>query len=160
LLAALTLVAFTGVLGFFAWRIITVAQHSKKSEHGQEQLFMHKPYMRKYGIFYDSFRSDFWWIFLPLIVYSFAKGAIIALGDGHGLVQTIGQLICELGLLILLLWNRPYNTRAGNILNITISCVRVLSVVCLIVFVDQLGIAADTKTVTGKRFHLYPPRVC
>ncbi|KAI5820707.1 hypothetical protein BZA77DRAFT_239545 [Pyronema omphalodes] len=149
LLAALTLLFFTGVLGFFAYRIFTVARAAKKSAEGQEQLFIHKPYMRKYGIFYDQYKSETWWIFLPLIIYAFAKGAIIALGDGHGLVQTLGQLTCEMALLILLLWNRPYNTKAGNILNIIISCVRVLSVVCLIVFVDQLGIAPDTKTVTG-----------
>lgn len=152
-LAAVTLVTFTAILAFFAFRIFTVARHAKVSAEGQEQLFIHKPYMRKYGLFYDQFKSNFWWIFLPLIVYAFAKGAFIALGDGHGLIQTVGQLSCELMLLILLLWNRPYNTKAGNVLNIIISCVRVLSVVCLIVFVDQLGIAPDTKTVTGSSTH-------
>lgn len=149
-LAGVTLGVFTAVLGFFSWRIISVARRAKKMEHGEEQLFIHKPYLRKYGLFYDQFKGNFWWVFVPLIVYAFAKGAFIALGDGHGLIQTIGQLTCEVALLILLLWNRPYNTKAGNVLNIIISCVRVLSVVCLIVFVDQLGIAADTKTVTGK----------
>jgi len=88
-------------------------------------------------------------VFLPLIFYAFMKAAFIALGDGHGLIQAAGQLACELMLLILLLWSRPFNTRAGNVLNIVISVVRVLSVVCLLVFVHELGIAADTKTVTG-----------
>lgn len=150
ILAGVTLTTFTAILGFFAWRIFVVARHTKKSAEGQEQLFIHKPYMRKYGLFYDQFKSNFWWIFFPLIIYAFAKGAFIALGDGHGLIQTVGQLACEMLLLVLLLWNRPYNTKAGNVLNIIISCVRVLSVVCLIVFVDQLGIAADTKTITGE----------
>lgn len=86
---------------------------------------------------------------MPLIVYAFAKGAFIALGDGHGIVQTAGQLGCEVFLLVLLVWNRPYNTKSGNVLNIIIAVVRVLSVGCLIVFVEELGIAADTKTVTG-----------
>jgi len=148
-LAGITLALFTAILGFFAWRIVTVARHAKKMDGSQEHLFFHKPYMRKYGLFYDQFKSNFWWLFLPLLAYAFARGAFIALGDGHGLVQTVGQLCCEVFLLALLLWNRPYNTKAGNVLNITISCVRVLSVVCLIVFVDQLGIAADAKTVTG-----------
>lgn len=110
---------------------------------------MHKPHLRKYGLFYDQFRSSFWWVFFPLILYAFTKGAFIALGEGHGLVQSIGQLGCEVCLLVLLLWSRPYNTKAGNVLNIIICCVRVLSVVCLIVFVDQMGIAADTKSITG-----------
>ena len=34
-------------------------------------------------------------------------------------------------------------------INITIQVVRVLSFVCVLVFVEQLGIAQTTKTVTG-----------
>ncbi|KAG0636574.1 hypothetical protein HOY80DRAFT_891153 [Tuber brumale] len=162
-LAGVTLAVFTGVLGFFAVRIFILARRQKAIDDENEaaalkgdgehkphdKLFEHKPYMRRYGLFYDQFKTDFWWIFLPLIIYAFAKGAFIALGDGHGLVQTVGQLGCEIILLVLLLWNRPYNSKAGNVLNTIISVVRVLSVVCLIVFVEELNIAADTKTVTG-----------
>ncbi|CAZ81917.1 unnamed protein product [Tuber melanosporum] len=162
-LAGVTLAVFTGVLGFFAFRIFILARRQKAIDDENEaaalkgddehkphdKLFEHKPYMRRYGLFYDQFKTDFWWIFLPLIIYAFAKGAFIALGDGHGLIQTVGQLGCEVILLVLLLWNRPYNSKAGNVLNTIISVVRVLSVVCLIVFVEELGIAADTKTVTG-----------
>lgn len=149
-LSAVTLTIFTGVLAFFGWRIATIFRHSKKTENGKEELFLHKPYMRKYGLFYDQFKSDFWWTFVPLIIYAFAKGAILALGDGKGLVQTVGLLCCELLLLIMLIVSRPYNTKAGNVLNIVIASVRVLSVICLMIFVEQLHISADTKTVTGK----------
>ncbi|KAF8459353.1 hypothetical protein BGX38DRAFT_1247931 [Terfezia claveryi] len=149
LLAALTLLIFTGILGFFAVKIFLVARHVKKLEGNPDGLFLNKPYMRRYGLFYDQFKSNFWWIFLPLIFYAFMKAAFIALGDGHGLLQAAGQLGCEVMLLILLLWSRPFNTRSGNVLNIVISVVRVMSVVCLLVFVNELGIGADTKTVTG-----------
>lgn len=148
LLAALTLIIFTGILGFFAVKIFLVARRVQKQEGNPDALFLNKPYMRKYGLFYDQFKSKFWWVFVPLIMYAFMKAAFIALGDGHGLIQAAGQLGCELMLLILLLWSRPFNTRAGNVLNIVISVVRVLSVVCLLVFVHELGIAADTKTVS------------
>jgi hypothetical protein len=149
LLAGVTLAIFTAILAFFAWRIITVARAAKREPEGAEKLFQDKPTMRRYGLFYEQFKSNFWWLFVPLIVYAFAKGAFLAIGDGHGLVQTIGQLGCEIFLLVLLVWNRPYNTRSGNVINIIISVVRVLSIVCLIVFVDELGIAAETKTITG-----------
>lgn len=148
LLAAITLVAFTAILGFFVVKIFLVARRVRKFEGGAEALFLNKPYMRRYGLFYDQFKSNFWWLFLPLILYAFLKAAFIALGDGHGLIQAAGQLGCELILLILLLWNRPFNTKAGNVLNIIISVVRVLSVVCLLIFVEELDIAADTKTVS------------
>ncbi|KAI5807481.1 hypothetical protein DFH27DRAFT_640344 [Peziza echinospora] len=149
LLAALTLIFFTAVLGFFVVKIFLVARRVKKAEGGSDALFLNKPYVRRYGLFYDQFKSNFWWIFVPMIVYAFTKAAFIALGDGHGLIQAAGQLACELMLLILLVWNRPFNTKAGNVLNIIISVVRVLSVLCLLVFVHELGIAADAKTVTG-----------
>jgi len=79
----------------------------------------------------------------------FAKGSVIAAGDGHGLFQTVGQLSIESIMLVLLLWSRPYATKSGNWINIIIQVVRVLSVICILVFVEQLGIAQTTKTITG-----------
>jgi len=49
----------------------------------------------------------------------------------------------------LLIWNRPYERRSGNVISIFIQVVRALSVVCILVFVEELGIAQTTKTVTG-----------
>ncbi|KAK2831926.1 hypothetical protein FQN49_007025 [Arthroderma sp. PD_2] len=52
-------------------------------------------------------------------------------------------------MLILLLWARPFETRSGQWINISIQVVRVLSIGCIIVFVDEFGISKTTKTVTG-----------
>ncbi len=79
----------------------------------------------------------------------FAKGCVLAAGDGHGMFQTVGQLIIEALMLILLLWSRPYNRKSGNWINIIIQVVRVASVVCILIFVEELGIAQTTKTITG-----------
>lgn len=49
----------------------------------------------------------------------------------------------------LLIWSRPYERRSGNVINIFIQIVRVLSVVCILVFVEELGIAQTTQTITG-----------
>lgn len=49
----------------------------------------------------------------------------------------------------LLIWNRPYERKSGNVINIFIQVVRALSVVCILVFVEELGIAQTTQTVTG-----------
>ncbi|KAI9848400.1 MAG: hypothetical protein M1837_000194 [Sclerophora amabilis] len=149
LLAGLTLAVFTAILGFFSFRIWQLARKFKKSEGDASALYEDKKTWRKYSLFYDQYKKDLWWVFLPAIIYMFAKGCIIAAGDGHGLVQTAGQLIVEAIMLALLLWNRPYATRAGNWINVFIQVVRVLSVVCILVFVEELGIAKDTKTITG-----------
>jgi hypothetical protein len=148
-LAAITLALFTGVLGFFIVKIFLVAREAQRTLGGAEALYEDKPKMRKYGLFYDQFKSNFWWLFIPIIGYAFAKAAFIALGEGHGMIQVAGQLAVEGIMLVILLWSRPYNTKTGNVLNIIISVVRVLSVICLLVFVQQLGVARDTKTVTG-----------
>lgn len=49
----------------------------------------------------------------------------------------------------LLIWNRPYERKSGNVINIFIQVVRALSVICILVFVEELGIAQTTQTVTG-----------
>jgi hypothetical protein len=79
----------------------------------------------------------------------FAKGCVIAGADGHGLVQAGGQLIVEALFLALLLWYRPFSLKSGNWINIFIQVVRVLSVCCILVFVEELGINQTTKTITG-----------
>lgn len=148
-LAAVTLTLFTGVLGYFTFRIWSLARRLKKTEGTASALFEDKEAWRKYSLFYDHYKKDYWWIFVPVIVYLFVRGCVIAGGDGHGLVQSAGQFIVEGLMLILLLWTRPFETKSGRWINISIQVVRVLSVGCIIVFVDEFGISKTTKTVTG-----------
>ncbi|QDS78142.1 hypothetical protein FKW77_004675 [Venturia effusa] len=148
-LAGGTLLIFTFVLLFFAWRIFTLAREYKKLDGDTSALYENKETWIKYSIFYDSFKKGYWWMFVPAIVYMFAKGCVIAGGDGHAMVQTVGQLVIEAIMLILLLWSRPYTLKSGNWINITIQIVRVLSVLCILVFVEQLGISQTPKTITG-----------
>ncbi|KAL8727312.1 MAG: hypothetical protein Q9166_006143 [cf. Caloplaca sp. 2 TL-2023] len=149
LLAGVTFAIFTAILAFFTFRIWQLARKSKKAEGDISVLFEDKETWRKYSLFYDNYKRGYWWLFMPAIVYMFAKGCVIAAGNGHGLAQTAGQLIIEALMLALLLWNRPYATKAGNWINVFIQVVRVLSVVCILVFVEELGIAQSTKTITG-----------
>jgi len=149
LLAGLTLGIFTAILAFYTWKIFSVAHKMKKMEGTSQSLFEDKETWKKYKLFYENYKSTYWWLFVPAIVYMFAKGCVLAAGDGHGLFQTAGQLIIESLMLILLLWSRPYNRKSGNWINIIIQVVRVLSVICILIFVEELGIAQTTKTITG-----------
>lgn len=148
-LAAVTLAISTAILILFSWRIFHVARKYKKAEGDTSGLYENKDTWRKYSLFYDTYKKDFWWVFVPVIVYMFAKGCIIAGGNGHGLVQSGGQLIVEALMLTLLVWNRPYATKSCQWINITIQVVRVLSVACILTFVEELGLSQTTKTVTG-----------
>lgn len=149
LLAGITLALFTALLGGFTFRIWQVAHRFKKTEGDTGPLYEDKETWRKYSLFYDNYKRGYWWLFMPAIVYMFAKGCVIAGGDHHGLAQTAGQLIIESLMFILVLGARPFATTAGNWINIVIQLVRVLSVVCILVFVEELGIAQSTKTITG-----------
>ncbi|KAH9864665.1 hypothetical protein J1614_010600 [Plenodomus biglobosus] len=148
-LAGVTLTAFTAILVFFTWKIWSTANKFKKMEGKPDALYDNKEVWRKYSIFYENYKKSYWWIFVPAIVYMFARGCVIAGADGHGLAQAAGQLVVEALLLITLLWARPYSLKSGNVINIIIQVVRVLSVICILIFVEELGMTQTTKTVTG-----------
>jgi len=148
-LAGVTLALFTAILVFFCYKIWSTAHKLRNVEGDITALYEDKSIWVKYSLFYESYRKDYWWIFVPTIVYMFAKGTALAAADGHGMVQTIAQLIIEGVMLVLLLWSRPYERRSSNVINVSIQVVRVLSVVCILVFVEEFGIAQTTQTVTG-----------
>lgn len=149
LLAGLTLALFTGVLAFFAYKVISTAKRLEKTDGDASGLYENKDLWIKYKLFYDSYKKSYWWLFVPVICYMFAKGVVMAVGDTHGLAQSIAQFVVEGIMLIILVWNKPFEQKSGNVLNITIQVVRLLSVICIIIFVDELGISQTTQTVVG-----------
>lgn len=149
ILAGVTLGVFTAVLAFFTWRIYTKAHEYKKIDGDASRLYEDKEVWIKYSLFYDSYKRNYWLFFVPAIIYMFVKGCIIAGANGYGLVQAGGQLIVEAIMLILLLWWRPYQLKSGRWINIVIHTVRVASVACILIFVEELGISQTTKTITG-----------
>ncbi|TGO46307.1 hypothetical protein BCON_0332g00070 [Botryotinia convoluta] len=148
-LAAVTLTIFTAVLVFFAYKISSAAKKLKERDGDVSGLYEKKDNWLKYSMFYENYKKDFWWLFVPAIIYMFAKGCVLAAADGHGLTQTVAQLIIECLMLSLLLWSRPYERKSANVINMFVQAVRVLSVICILVFVEELGIAETTQTVTG-----------
>lgn len=81
-LAAVTLALFTAILGYFTFKIWRMAQHLKKAEGDASGLYQDKQTWMKYSIFYDVYKKDYWWVFVPVIIYMFAKGVILAAGEG------------------------------------------------------------------------------
>lgn len=148
-LAGVSLAVFTGILGFFAWKIWSTVRKLKQTDGDSSGLYDNKQIWIKYSIFYDAYRKQYWWLFVPVIFYMFAKGCAMAAGDGHGMPQTIAQMIIEAFMLILLVWSRPFERRSGNVINIIIQVVRVLSIGCIFVFVEEFGFKQTTQTVTG-----------
>ena len=148
-LAGVTLGLFTVILAGFTWKIWATAHHFKKLEGDAAKLYEDKEVWIRYSLFYDNYKRGYWWVFVPAIVYMFARGCVIAGGNGHGMVQAAGQMFVEGLMLIFLVWARPYQRRSGQWINITIQSVRLASVACILVFVEEFGISQTTKTITG-----------
>jgi hypothetical protein len=148
-LAGVTLAIFTAILAWFSWRIWSLARRYKREDNDTSALYEDRETWRNYSIFYGQYKKSYWWLFIPIIVYMFARGVVIAAGDGHGLAQVGGQLVVESIMLFILIFFRPYEHKSGNWISITIAVVRVLSVLCILIFVEQLGISQTPKTITG-----------
>ncbi|KAK9323219.1 hypothetical protein V1517DRAFT_107815 [Lipomyces orientalis] len=148
LLAAITLGIFTAILGGFTLRIFWIARRASK-DGNIDELYEYKPWIRRYGIFYGQFKSRYWWFFIVITAISFGRSAFIALGDGHGLLQVVGQLALEGVFVLVLFAMRPFSNRSGNIINAVISIVRIASLACVLVFVEELGVQAETTTIVG-----------
>jgi hypothetical protein len=69
-LAGVTLALFTGVLCFFTFKIWQTAQRLKRIDGDASGLYEDKATWLKYSLFYDSYKKDFWWLFVPIIIYS------------------------------------------------------------------------------------------
>ena len=145
LLAGLTLTIFTGIIGVFTVRIFYLANKAKKLDGGLDELYEHEPWMKKYGFFYDQFKSYFWWFFVPIILVSIIRAFFLVFAAGNGMIQTIGILAVEGIFLVVLFWRRPYDGRGANVINAMIAVVRVLSIVCILIFVEQLGMIPFTN---------------
>lgn len=148
-LAGVTLALFTAILVGFTIKIWLKARTAKKITGDASLLYDDKQTWVKYSIFYDTYKKSYWWLFVPVIIYMAAKGAVIAGAQGHGMAQCAGQLVVDSILLIFLLFLRPYTLTSGNWINVVIQVVRVLSVVCILVFVEELGVAQTTQTMVG-----------
>lgn len=155
-LAGAVLGIFTAVLAFFTFMIFKNARMSKQQEGDNSLLYEDKETWIKYRIFYDAYKRNYWWTFVPAILYMFAKGIVLAAADGHGLTQTVAQLIIEGLMCILLIFVRPYELKSGNVINIIIQVVRVLSLVCILVFVEGSFCPFSLSTHKIKSHFLLP----
>ncbi|QNP96644.1 Flavin carrier protein 2 [Yarrowia lipolytica] len=148
-LAAITLALMTLTLLALTARIFFLALYASREKGGLEYLFSHKPWIRKYGLFYDQFQVKYWWCFVVFIAASFGRNAFLALGYGHGMVQVVGQLVIDCIVFIFVCWVKPFNTKMGNWINIAIAVIRIISMVLILTFTVELNLTKISTTGTG-----------
>lgn len=133
-LAAVSFVVSTAVLLAFSWKIWDIPRRDGGSPAA---LFQDERNWARYSIFYSWYRREFWWVFLPTLVYKFARG-IISLLRRWGAPQVGVKLVAELAMLGLLVWSRPYVLRSGNAIGIMIQAVGTISAALVVVFLPEL----------------------
>lgn len=148
-LAAITLALMSITLLALTGRIFFLALYASREKGGLEYLFSHKPWIRKYGLFYDQFQVKYWWCFVVFIAASFGRNAFLALGYGHGMVQVVGQLVIDCLVFIFICWCKPFNTKMGNWINIAIAVIRIISMVLILTFTVELNLTKISTTGTG-----------
>ena len=139
IIAAVTLAIFTTILAVFTIRIFYLASKAKKLQGSVDELYEHEPWVKKYGFFYDQYKSRLWWFFVPIIIMSLVRAFLLVFAAGSGLVQAFGILAAEGIFLFVLFWRRPYDGRWANVVNAMIAVTRVISIICIVVFVQELG---------------------
>lgn len=147
-LAGVTLGLFSLVIIGYGLRICYLASKVIKQRE-LDLLFQHKPWIQKYGLFYDQFKIKFWWAFIPVFLCVFSRNAFLALGYGNGMVQVIGQLVVDTLLGAFFVICMPFNTKMGNGINLAIQVVRIISLVFLLTFTMQLDINRIAVTGVG-----------
>lgn len=157
LLAAVTFGSFTLILILFTIKIFYLvflksekkAMTNENFKNGPQSLFDYQPWIKKYGVFYDEFKVDFWWVFVIMFFAVFGRNAFISLGVGHPIVQIIGQLVIDVLLLLFYFWFRPFNTKMGNSLNLGIQVVRIISLILTFLFTTVVNLSSIRNTVVG-----------
>ena len=149
LLAGITLAIFAGTLIFFIVRIYMTARAQIKLTGSASRLFEDKAMWLKYSLFYDNLKKETWWFFAAYIFYSVLRNVFVAALSGKGMVQTIAVLACDVIMLVIMCFLRPFAHRTENVVHITIQVVRVATWGAILVFVDELKVERSTQTIMG-----------
>lgn len=149
ILAGVTLALFAGTLVFFIVRIYITARAQIKLTGSASRLFEDKEMWLKYSLFYDNLKKETWWFFAAYIFYMFLRNALIAILQGKGMGQTITVLACDVVMLVIMCFLRPFAHRTENVVHIIIQIVRVATWGAILVFVDNLKVERSTQTIMG-----------
>jgi len=105
-----------------------------------------RPY---HALFWDQYRSERRWYFIPLLVALLAKSVFIAFGQAHGTMQVIVLVILEGLVFISIIVLKPYETRKADILAGYLAIVRLVCTGLMIAFLPSLGVKAIIRVVIG-----------
>lgn len=127
--------------------VIILARNSTKLFKNPAYILYGNPeVLDRWGFLYVQFRATAYWFLVPILIYSFVKSAVIALGQSNGKVQAVFVFVVEILYLILICWIRPYMDKSMNIFNISIASISFVNSICFLFFSQLFGKKADVAS--------------
>jgi hypothetical protein len=133
------------LLGWGAYKVQRLARRSIKLHKSPAYiLYSNLESLNKWGFLYVPFKATMYFFIIPVLLYLFAKGLFIALGQNHGTVQAIGLVVLEFIMLIGVCVMHPYMDKKTNAFNISIAVVNFVNALILLFFTGIFHVPVST----------------
>lgn len=135
LLAVMTFLSMSIVLGWAAFKVITLAKRSIAMHKNPAYILYSDPSsLNKWGFLYVQYRATAYYFVIPVLAYLLFKGIFIAFGQHAPVVQAVAFLIIEAAFLVAVSVVRPWMDKRTNVFNISIAACNFLNAIFLLVF--------------------------
>lgn len=154
-LAVITYVIVAALLGFGAYKTISLARRSKQLHKNPAYiLYSDSEALNRWGFLYVQFRATAYYFVIPLLGYTFIKCALIAFGQSAGKAVSVIIFVLELGYLILISYYKPYMDKSTNGFNIGISAINFINALFFMFFSSVFGLPPYVAGVMGVVFFI------
>lgn len=154
-LAIVSYVVVASLLGFGAYKTISIARRSMREHKNPAFILYSDPdALNRFGFLYVQFRATAYYYIVPILIYLLIKCAVIAFGQGSGKVQAVIIFVVELAYLVLISWKKPYMDKATNGFNIGISAINFINSILFLFFSGIFPVPAYVAGVMGVVFFI------
>lgn len=134
-LAVLAYVIVAVILGFAAFKVISIARRSAALHKNPAYILFSDPAaLNRWGFLYIQYRATAYYFIVPALAYTFVKGAFIGLAQASGKAQAMAVFLLELGYLVALCWLKPYMDKTTNGFNIAIATINFVNALFFLFF--------------------------
>jgi hypothetical protein len=155
ILAVLTYIIIVALLGFGAYKTISLARQSMTLHKNPAYiLYSDRDILNRWGFLYVQFRASAYFFIVPLIIYIFVKGLFIAFGQNAGKVQGVLVFVTELIYLVIISYFKPYMDKSTNGFNIAISAINFINALFFLFFSAIFGLPLYVAGIMGVVFFI------
>ncbi|KAK1139075.1 putative flavin carrier protein 3 [Aspergillus melleus] len=156
LLAAVTLLGMMLSIGFAAFRVIRLARRSLVTHQNPAYLlYSNAPFLSRWGFLYMHYKATTYYFIVPSLSYTFLRAAFISLSQEAPVVQTVGLLVVQTGMLVVVSVCRPWMNKKTNIYNISITALNFINTIFLLFFADVFDQPGLVTGVMGVVFFVF-----